>query len=67
MIVLKADKGNNVVIMDSQNYHEKLIKVLDDTAFRKIKKDLIAKLERKITKLIWATVRTPRAPGKAHW
>lgn len=44
LVILKTDKGNAAVIMATQDNQKKLQEVRNDTAFKKIKKDPIAKI-----------------------
>lgn len=43
------------LILDTSQNHQKIIDILEDSAFRKLKKDQTAKTERTVTKLIKAT------------
>lgn len=55
LTIIKADKGNAVVIMTTEDYNQKLHEVLNDPAFKKIKKAPTAKIERTLATLIKAT------------
>lgn len=44
--MLKSDEGNAVVVLDTVNYQQKMTKPLKDKAFKELKKDPKAKLER---------------------
>ena len=46
---LPADKGNAMVVMDKVEYDRKMLDLLADPTYRKLKKDPTTKLEKKIT------------------
>lgn len=39
VVVLKADNGNASMLLDASDYHNILLTILEDSAFRKLKKD----------------------------
>ena len=53
IIIRKADKSNTFVIMNSKDYNKKIQNILsDETKFKKINKDPIDGLKKKLNKLI---------------
>jgi energy-coupling factor transporter ATP-binding protein EcfA2 len=48
IIVLPADKGKATVVMDREMYSGKLMSLLDDQNYAKLKKDPTSRIERKI-------------------
>lgn len=52
MVILKADKGNALVVLDWKVYHAKLTVVLDKASFHIVMKDPTSKVERGIANLI---------------
>lgn len=54
-VVLKSDKGNTAVILETAEYRQKMNDILEDSAFGKLKRDPTAKIERTVTKLLKAT------------
>lgn len=54
IVVLKADKGNAAVTLDASGYHSKVLAILEDRFFKKLKRDPIGRRERRITNLIKA-------------
>lgn len=45
IVVLRADKGNTSVILDTEDYHEKMEELLKDKKFKVLCKDLIRREE----------------------
>lgn len=54
-VVLKTDKGKATVILDAEDYFTKLLAILADKAFKKLKPTLQEKIESLATKLLKAT------------
>ena len=53
IVVRKADKSNTFVILDRQDYHEKLLSLVsDETKFTKLRKDTTDSLKSKLNQLI---------------
>ncbi|XP_046382342.1 uncharacterized protein LOC124153288 [Ischnura elegans] len=52
IIILGADKGNSMVIINRKDYQAKIKSLLEDTTYEKLKKDLTAKIEREVRDLI---------------
>lgn len=52
IVVLKANKGNTTVLLDALDYHNKLLTILEDSAFKKLKKDSTGRIERAATHLL---------------
>nr|XP_060622650.1 uncharacterized protein LOC132769734 [Anolis sagrei ordinatus] len=52
ILILPADKGNATVIMHTEQYKEKIRKLLDPTIYRKLKQDPTSKITRKTNTLI---------------
>jgi hypothetical protein len=50
--VLPADKGNATVVLDTSDYNLKIAALLEDKAYRKLKKDLTESVERKTVLLL---------------
>ncbi|XP_046393740.1 uncharacterized protein LOC124161462 [Ischnura elegans] len=50
--VLPADKGNATVLMNSEDYHQKILDILRDQAYRKINRDPTDSVTRKTIALI---------------
>ena len=49
IVILKADKGNSTVIMNSEDYSAKISQLLDnDTTYKKLAKDPTKTTERKV-------------------
>ena len=47
-MILPADKGNATVVMNRDEYEEKLETMLVDGTYRRLKKDPTGKIERRI-------------------
>lgn len=56
IVVLRADKGNTSVILDTEDYHEKMEELLKDKKFKVLCKDLIRREECGLNKLLKATI-----------
>ncbi|XP_023723162.1 uncharacterized protein LOC111873027, partial [Cryptotermes secundus] len=52
LTVLPADKGNAAVVLDTSDYNRKIAAVLEDKAYRKLKKDPTDAIERKTVLLL---------------
>ena len=53
IVILRADKGNASVVLDSSIYHEKINKVLSDKAkYSPLNTDPTSKLERRLAKTL---------------
>lgn len=49
IVILPADKGNATVIMDKEEYWNKILGLLEDPTYRKLKRDPTTKIEKRIT------------------
>lgn len=54
---MPADRGNSTVIMDRTEYRSKVRNILDDVAYRPLKKDPTCKLERTINERLKGVVK----------
>ena len=52
IIILPADKGNATVVMDRVEYFNKLADMIGNGGYCKVKKDLILKMERKLSHIL---------------
>lgn len=52
IVILPADKGNATVVMDREEYVEKMNSMLDNTTYRRIKGDPTTRVESKIKKTL---------------
>jgi hypothetical protein len=52
VVITQADKGNSTVVLDKQEYEEKLVRVTETETFMKLKKDPTEAEARKVTKLL---------------
>ena len=52
IIILPADKGNATVVMDRVEYSDKLADWIDNSGYRKVKKDPALKTERKLSQIL---------------
>lgn len=55
LVVFKANEGIMAVILDADDYHRKMMQILDDNSFKKLKKDPTGRIQRGITRLLKAT------------
>nr|XP_022903159.1 uncharacterized protein LOC111415639 [Onthophagus taurus] len=55
IIILPTDKGNATVVMDRKEYDDKIKSLLDPATYKKIKKDPIEKIVRKMKELVKTT------------
>lgn len=46
--ILPADKGNVMAILDREEYRSKMMEILDDPTYKKLKSDPMAKIEKHI-------------------
>lgn len=49
IVILKADKGNATVVMNREEYRTKMLHMLDDPTYKKLKSDPTQRIEKKIT------------------
>lgn len=74
IVAQKADKRNPTVLLDSSNYHSKVMTIINEEAFSRLKKDPTCTIEWTLTRLSnetnWAdnikTALTPRASVPTH-
>lgn len=52
IVILPADKGNATVVMNSSDYHSKIITLLDDPSYQPVKKDPLTSWTNKKIKII---------------
>ena len=52
IVILPADKGNAMVVMERSEYISKMNMMLEDKTYAKLKKDPTSKVERKINKAL---------------
>ena len=52
IVILPADKGNKTVVMDKSEYKEKIVNLLDDKAYCKLKRDPTTTTDRKISETL---------------
>jgi hypothetical protein len=52
IVILPADKGNVTVVMNKGEYTDKILSMLDDGTYKKLKGDPTCNVERKITKML---------------
>lgn len=52
IIILPADKGNTTVVMDKTDYREKMLSLLSDPAYKKLKRDPTTKVEKRVAEAI---------------
>ena len=50
--ILPADKGNATVILNATDYKQKISTMIREPAYKKLKKDPTAAIERKTTRLL---------------
>ncbi|XP_071052133.1 uncharacterized protein [Onthophagus taurus] len=55
IVVLPANKGNGTVVIDRKEYDDKMMNLLNPATYRKIKKDPIDRIVRKMKELIKST------------
>ena len=48
IVVLRVDKGNTTVVMDTKDYEQKISELLEDSVYKKLNKDPTATWERKV-------------------
>ena len=54
LVITRADKGNCTVILDKDDYEEKILKLLaDDNTYLQLKRDPTKSLERKVNKYVY--------------
>ena len=51
-IILKADKGNDTIILNANDYHTKMIEHLSNGSYKKIENDLNNRIIKALTKAI---------------
>ena len=51
-MIIKADKGNATVVLNRQDYEDKLNTMLEDGTYRKLKKNPTSKIERQISEAL---------------
>jgi hypothetical protein len=52
LTILPADKGNATVILNTTDYKQKIVSLLEDSAYKKLKKDPTETIERKTSQLL---------------
>ena len=52
IIILPADKGNVTMVMDRVEYSKKLVDLIGNGGYYKVKKDLTLKTERKLSQIL---------------
>ena len=49
IVILPADKGNTTVVVDKEEYRSKILSLLEDETYKKLKRDPTMKIEKHIT------------------
>ena len=52
LVILPADKGNATVIMESQDYHNKVVNMLQDGTYTKLQANPLQKVKRRVAEII---------------
>lgn len=55
IVIPPADKGSATVIMDKEDYWKKILEMLEDTTYKKLKRDPTTKIEMCITESLKET------------
>ena len=53
IVIAPADKGYAVVFLDAEDYDRKVEDLIDNSPFRKVKKDTTRNIELKLSKHLW--------------